>query len=121
MAMERTPMTSRDVLWVVLPISPNPGPALAQDVPPRGPGAPFRYGQGTPPARPPPGRPCGRPRPPRGVPTGSWGPGGGGSPRPQRHFPIFRLLGRVPPLMSSVIFAKEGQPRGLHRDKEQVV
>jgi hypothetical protein len=38
MAMERTPMTSRDVFWVALPISPNPGPALAQDVPPRGPG-----------------------------------------------------------------------------------
>jgi hypothetical protein len=38
------------------------------------------------------------PRPPRGpggphVPTGSWGPTGGLSPRPQRHFPVLRLLG----------------------------
>jgi hypothetical protein len=55
MAMERTPMTSRDVLWVALPILPNPGPVLAQDAPPRGPGgagAPFRHGQGTHPPAP---------------------------------------------------------------------
>jgi hypothetical protein len=42
MAMERTSMTSRGVLWVALPISPNPGPALAQDAPPRGPGGMAR-------------------------------------------------------------------------------